>query len=53
MPAGTIDNEVKRISAPSRTFVVLVAAACAVRILFTSSQQLWTETRVSTETTVS
>jgi cellulose synthase/poly-beta-1,6-N-acetylglucosamine synthase-like glycosyltransferase len=45
---------VKRISAPSRTFVVLLAAAaCAVRILFTSSQQLWTETRVSTETPVS
>src|SRR5581483_11153225 len=45
---------VKRISAPSRTFVVLLAAAAfAVRILFTPSQQLWTETRVSTETPVS
>lgn len=39
---------IKRVSAPARSFVVLLAAAAfAVRVLFTPAAQLWKETRVT------
>jgi biofilm PGA synthesis N-glycosyltransferase PgaC len=45
LPAGW---PVKRVTAPARTFVVLMAASlCAVSILFVPSRILWKETRVS------
>jgi biofilm PGA synthesis N-glycosyltransferase PgaC len=41
-------NPLKRITAPLRTFVVLMAAAlCAVSILFVPARVLWGQTRVS------
>jgi len=40
----------KRLSAPCRTFVVLIAAAfCAGSILFVPAGRLWKETRVALE----
>ncbi len=40
-------SSVKRLSAPIRAFVVLVAAAlCAVAVLFIPAHRLWRETRV-------
>jgi poly-beta-1,6-N-acetyl-D-glucosamine synthase len=45
VPVGSL---LKRITSPARTFVVLVlAAACAVRILFVPPQRLWVPTEAS------
>jgi cellulose synthase/poly-beta-1,6-N-acetylglucosamine synthase-like glycosyltransferase len=42
----------KRVSAPTRSFLVLLAAAAyAVRVLFTPATQLWKETRVNSART--
>ena len=47
IPSG---SALKRLSAVSRTFVVLIAAAfCAGSILFVPAGRLWKETRVNTE----
>jgi len=41
------DSLLKRVSSPVRTFVVLMlAAACAVSVLFVPAQTLWKETTV-------
>ena len=42
-------NPAKRLSAVTRAFIVLVAAAaCAVNVFFRPAQQLWKETKVGT-----